>query len=335
MPTAVKPKNKIVFLSFMRIFAMMCIVVSHSMQQGYNPEGMQIAVPYLQKAALAVFMWVSAYLLIKTDSIARYGYLPYVKKRAVKLMTPFFVIQLLLIAPKYLLALRSNKAMDISIKSIVMDFIIPRNGILPHLWFLPTLMILTLISPVLIRIIKSKIGSVCLVAVGIALCCIENTTEVLGVNDVKNNLLWYALGMICAYYLKDNEFQNKTHMVLLTIISTIAYAVSVLTLPINHYTWIVITFFALVMLTALLALIGKKTEKFCNFIGIYTFPIYILSLPLQNALDVVGGGFGLPVYARFVIETVLAISVPLIIAMVVERIEKNRKHKILSTCIGM
>ena len=70
----------------------------------------------------------------------RDGWVAYLKKRAVRLLTPWLCVNLLMLAPRYAAARLMGVEVHLTPGWVLMSFLDPHGqGIAPHLWFLPTL----------------------------------------------------------------------------------------------------------------------------------------------------------------------------------------------------
>ena len=143
-------------------------------------------------------MWCSGFLLVRTDAI----------KKIAGIM---------------------GQSSDISLYGIVHSFLYPREGILPHLWFLPTLMLLCLISPILQSVSENKVRWVIVLVVTVVLTYCPLETNVLCIRDVKNYLFWYLLGIGSALHLEIDDLKNISNKVsyALLIILFASWSVSI------------------------------------------------------------------------------------------------------------
>ena len=96
----------------------------------------------------------------KTNNIEKYVIKKYLFKRLIRLLIPYVVLQLVIILPKFLIGKVSNKNYDLFFLEIIKFSYLPREEILPHLWFLPTLMIFSTLTSSLIKINSNKIWKI-------------------------------------------------------------------------------------------------------------------------------------------------------------------------------
>lgn len=323
--------KKLKFILLIQIIGTILIVLSHSVSQYTQyPSETGTVVRIIQSMGLTAFMWCSGYLLIYTDSLHRKGYLEYIKTRIIRLMLPYFVIQLVMLVPKIMIAKTQGSTVSLD---ILHYFLYPREGILPHLWFLPTLMILCILSFVFDKVTDSIVRSACALVIAAILVLLPHITNILAIDDVRQYMFWYALGIVTAKYMKVEKLQkyfSKWYMG----IAVLLYVLIELVVPISQVKWILCGLCSLSLLLFIgITLEGRNTGG--GYCSKYTFPVYILSLPAQNVVEV----FMRRVNANWMISTLLmfaiGVIIPIFLAIIVERIEKNKRVKILSNCIGM
>lgn len=199
-------QTKIYWITVLQIMSMFLIVLSHSIPDNMTtPKWMTSTVSYLQNAGLTAFMWVSAYLTVKTRSIEKYGYIGFIKKRSLRLLVPYFACSILMMLPKMVI---QGSTQPISVTGILYQLAVPREGILPHLWFLPTLFLLSCAMPIWRAILKDKRAALICLMVLLGIQFIPNITKLVCVDDVIRYAMWYFIGLMCA----GNSFVKNAHM---------------------------------------------------------------------------------------------------------------------------
>lgn len=321
-------KNKIHFISIIQIIGMLMIVLSHSVSQYTScPLFIEIFIQAIQQAGLSAFMWCAGYLLIYTKSIDRYGYGKYIVKRAQRLLTPYVIIQLVMLMPKILVARMQGVRLNIN---VIYSFMWPREGILPHLWFLPTLMIICVIAPVLCWWIETKTKAVTILLVLMCFLLIPDIPNFLALNDVKQYVFWFSLGMIFAKYVSLEKMDNIYTSVLLCVPVYVCCFLFVGYLPVKY---LICNICTLLILNYIGGHFWHQTRF--EMLSNYTFSIYILSVPVQNVVEVVAGKMGVSYIISSLAMFFSGLIIPLVIAIGVKIMEKNSKHKLISKCIGL
>lgn len=321
------------YITLMQVIATAFIVLSHSVASSITyPSATGTVVAVIQNMGLTAFMWCSGYLMVKTDAVKKYGYKQYIRKRFIRLMIPFLVIQLLMLFPKILIARIIGQSADMSLPGIIHAFFYPREGILPHLWFLPTLMLLCIISPLLQKIARNKFRWGIVLVAAVALIYFPLDTNILCLNDAKNYLFWYFLGIGSAMYLEIDALKKLSNRGACVIFSTLLMSWSVLIFFTGSGCKI---FSGMLSLILLLAISLKFEWGGVQRVGRYTFPIYILSLPIQNIVEICAGRFSLGWPAATALMFITGFLIPLLLASCVNKIESKCNLKLISRCIGL
>ena len=229
-------KAKVQFISAMQIIGMILIVLSHSISQYASyPPNVGMFVQMIQQAGLTAFMWCSGYLFIYTGSVERYGYKKYIFMRAERLLIPHVVISLLMLAPKALVAKMQDSTLSVN---VLHGFLCPRDGILPHLWFLPTLMIICLVAPIIQKGIISRKTACASLILLMCVAILPGIRNVLSINDVKTYLFWFTLGAVVAKYKNILEFVLR-YKVIIAGASVLAYIAAFIYMEYSSLKWMI------------------------------------------------------------------------------------------------
>ena len=325
--------SKIQWIALMQVISTMLIVFSHSIVVGIeHPNFITYNIQSIQVIGLTAFMVSSGYLLVRSNAVKKYGYSKYLLNRFIRLMVPFFACQIIMICPKILLASLFDVKSGISLDSVLCGFLIPREGVLPHLWFLPVLMLMCMISPVLLFLAKKPAGMIIGTVVLLAISLIPDVTNVLCLADLLHYLVWYFVGICAARLVEESDIQKIKPwvLVLLMAISAAAY-VTISAFASFAWAWYTAkSVFSLIFLFSISVLVNAV-----GGISKYTFPVYILSLPAQNLAELILARMQTHWTVSIAIMLLVGIVVPLAVALVVELIEKKRKIRPLSRIIGL
>ena len=194
-----KPKvyERRYFITCAQILSMLLIVLSHALPEDIEvPYWIVAMTPYLQHVGLTVFMFTSGYLMAYTNQLEKYGYVEFIKRRAVRLLFPYFFISILMVIPKYFFAAYAHSQVSLSPVVVIKQIFTPREGILPHLWFLPTLWLLSLLLPLWMQVLKSKRATVFVTIALICLQFIPEITNFLCIDDCIDYAIWLFLGIV-------------------------------------------------------------------------------------------------------------------------------------------
>ncbi len=335
---SVESQKKIEWITVVQIIATILIVAHHSISKycDYPPYILAVHMIFC-RAGLVAFMFASGYLLSTNDSIKKYGYAKYLKKRAVRLLTPYLVIQLALFLPKSLIAYMTDGLSSSMIGELFNIFLKPSRAVCPHLWFLPALFILNAISPFLLRVIKNKL--VC--ATFLLACFIISNIDVpygefITIFEIKLYLIWYALGVAFARYEPFAflfKSQNLRRFIVLLSLFLFVVVERITNKTEYHNLGGIVYVFSLSTLIGL----GIELSRFrlnLDRLGKFTFPVYILSLPIQNVFETLGRTRMNSWIATTLIMFVVGLVIPVVIAKSVKFFESFTKTRALSLCIG-
>lgn len=167
-----------------------------------------------------------------------------------------------------------------------MNFLlIPRRGIQPHLWFLPTLFLVSCISiPINRLLVRHHVPSAYVIAVACLIQLLPTATDFLCVHDVVRYLAWFCTGCVMCMEWQSNSLFCRRNM-LCWLCLPAAMTVVALLMRSSRASIMVCSLLAL-LLTVFFCI---KAEPFSIKIHLsrYIFPIYVLSLPIQNAVGIV------------------------------------------------
>lgn len=90
---------------------------------------------------MPLFIWISGYLLIYTNQVEG-NHIRFIKKRFLRLLVPYVVLSLIAIVPKHLLASLLNRGFDFNFHSFIEAFLVPRQNVWGHFWFLPMIFLM-------------------------------------------------------------------------------------------------------------------------------------------------------------------------------------------------
>lgn len=160
---------------------------------------------------MPLFFFIAGFLLCGSASIVRFGYFRWLKDKALRLFTPYFVLSAVSLVPKY--AVEHNGLTGFSARTVLTMFFVPRENVWGHFWFLPVLFILYSVFG-LVKIFTDKfkrLGAAPIVAAAcISLCLHFVGTEIklFGISDVFDFAVYFAAGYIL--YMLTKKRGEKT-----------------------------------------------------------------------------------------------------------------------------
>lgn len=328
-------KNRLYYLTFAQIISMILIVLSHSLPKNVDvPLFIRYITPYLQHAGLTVFMWISAYLTIITDQLGKYGYKRFVLRRFIRLLIPYFAVGLLLLLPKYMFSEFTNNGVSLDPMAVFKQLLIPRDGLMPHLWFLPTLFILSVFLPIWKKL--SENYYVVLVAlVGLLLISPykNEITNIGGLRDVFIYAFWFLGGVSYATW-EERIKMYRIFNYILALFFIIGIGLCFWK-GIGGFYNIAYRLVMLILIISISKIMETKTINISEKLGKYTFSIYIVSLPIQNIVNLCCVTIGIHVIVIWIINFLTGFFFSFWFAKCVEWIEKKCRINFFSRIIGL
>lgn len=327
-----KQGERLTFITVAQVFSMLLIVLSHSVPIGAS-GWMAAIVPYLQLCGLPVFMTLSGFLVSYTNQLEKYGYRKFVVRRSIRLLVPYFAISILMLLPKFIIGSMTGTPVSLKIIDVLYQLIAPREGILPHLWFIVTLWILCLMVPLFRIAIRNRLSMVAVLGVTLAMLFIPKATDVLALGDVQIYAFWFLLGLILG---EKHENLSECNVAIYTMpIIAGGYLLVRILWEQNKLTWFLYSLFCLIVVLLLSKVMEIPLKRSCTYLGRYSFTIYILSLPVQNIADIVMNRLGVSEYISYVSLFILGLIVPIGIGVVVEMVDRKIGKKIFGNLIGL
>ena len=148
-------KKRIEWIDLLKIVACFLVVVLHSINYGLKSNGYVngLWIYYIGTLAIPIFFMINGYLQLGRDLTYKYLISKVIK---IFIVVIFWCSGIYLI--KFILYDETNNYFFDVFGSLI------QKGILPHFWFLGTLIILNLIFPLLNRIYKMKHFNIILIA---------------------------------------------------------------------------------------------------------------------------------------------------------------------------
>ncbi len=147
-------------ITIMQIVSCVLVIFGHSYPFVTEiPEWVIDIRTFIYDFHMPVFVWCSGYLFVATMQAEKYSFVEYVKRRAARILLPYFVISIAGIFPKAVLTSLINDKLNFDFISILSSLFIPREGVWGHFWFLPMIFFLGLLA-CLVHYVSTKRGGV-------------------------------------------------------------------------------------------------------------------------------------------------------------------------------
>lgn len=284
-----KTSKRLYYISFLQFIGPIFVVLGH-VKNGlpYN-EILQNMRTFIYVFHMPLFFFISAYLFSYKGGMRETTYKDFMKKKFLRLLFPYIILNLICFIPKVCLSAFIQDDMEMSFGNIINFWLNPRANILGHLWFLFALFEIYIFAPVWNKVIKknSKIIWILLFVITLALRFVGPLTDILAINDLMRNLLFFILGMYIGKISKERlELQTNKKNFILYLFLYLLILVTWIFFNNTATTTLLCTITLLVLLK--LPIIFKIKNRTIEKLSNYSYTIYILHWPIMIITRIVG-----------------------------------------------
>jgi|GEM_PF-2301012 len=331
-------KKKIVYIANAQVIGCLLVVFGHSYPFNvYIPALLESIKNFVYCFHMPLFVFVSGFLVVKADSIKKYGSLNFIKNRALKLLIPYAILSIIGIAPKVLMKNYINDKVEITANYLIRIFLVPRENIWGHFWFLPMIFVFAVLSVLIIKVLEKSYKTLYfLLVVGIILLFLPPMTSWFGINDIKNFIFYYILGMFIA---KTEEFEKYIMPFKFIWICLPAALIIQIIESDNSFIHIAIGLVtALLMILLTIWISGKlhfKQIRVAETLNQNIYPIFLLSWPCQVVVEVFANRIlHINVLIVMILMFFAGVLGPLLIVKMICFVETHTPIRFLSIIIG-
>lgn len=254
------------------------VLFGHSHSSDWNTfEGtiLQSAIEFVYTFHMPLFFFIAGYLFINSKSIERIGYGKWIKEKSIKLLTPYFILSIVALIPKYYVEYHAFVKIDYIIKTIFN----PRAGVWGHFWFIPVLLLCYAMFGVW-KVFVTETNKYLMIFIVTVLSIIGYFIPVsiqwLGIKDLLNSCIFFCVGMI----VKTLDLKKRRVPAVIKFGIGIIISITIFqNVPKNKSSLLII---ALIMIYSCWQLAGKiGKSKFALWSSMHNFTIYIYSWPFQ------------------------------------------------------
>lgn len=230
---------------------------------------------------MPLFFIVAGILLMNSKSIENQSYFSFIKGKAIKLLTPYFVLTTVFLIPKGFI--EHGGFNFLNLKYIFKVYFSPRDNTWGHFWFLPVLFVLyVILGAVKKLLVKNSAAIFVLFAINLLavyLYLFPIKTDYFGLEDISNNLFYMVLGMLLTFAEEEVKLHKAVKIIFAAIFTAIAVALYLLSYQIFNKLIGIFMIFALILFAKA---ISNYNIKFFGFISKNIFTIYIYSWIFQS-----------------------------------------------------
>lgn len=304
---------------------------------GYASSILHQIITFIYTFHMPLFFVIAGILLYNSKSLEQKSFFVFIKDKALKLLTPYFVLTAVFLIPKGFI--EHGNFSFLNFEFILKAFFSPRDNTWGHFWFLPVLFCCYLIAAAFKKLMV-KLGEkyaliffmTFMVLSGLLMVKPINTNW-LGLKDISQNLFYMQFGMVLA--LCEQQLKVNLNKALKIIIAVLLFAVSVVAFIYNYA-----VFKGLIAICMLLGLIliakalGNTLYKGFNYISQNIFTIYIYSWIFQSFALIVLTKLGVNLLVLNITMFVIGLFIPLLIAFVYKKLKKLN-CKFFDLCLGV
>lgn len=315
------------WISTARVIGILLVVLGHSYPFDVPiPTVLNQLRDFIYTFHMPLFIVISGYL----SGLSNRRGAEYIAVRAKKLLIPYFVLSLAAFVPKMLLQQYLNDSVEFSLMWLIRSELVPRENIWGHFWFIPMIFFFGVFSAFLGKQMKQHKWVLLLaLAVSFILRWLPKTTAWFALEDIRQNLFYYILGIAIAL-CGDSEVIVKNKLWLLGL--PIALALSFFTGEQTILGAVLMVGFVLCVGT----MVDIQRNSICRKIERYSFTIFLLSWPAQAVVEVLLNKLlHLPACMTMLCMFTAGIAVPLICVKVIEWMERWISVRALKASLGM
>lgn len=322
-------KEKIRFIAAARFIGILLVVFGHSFPFGvYVPPILWKLQAFLYTFHMPLFLFLSGYLLAYNTRPAGV----YIRRRASRLLVPYFVLSVLAFVPKMLVQSLLNDAVEFSLWHLVKTELIPRANVWGHFWYLPVVFTLCGFGVLVQKSVKQYRGAGwALLAVSFLLLFLPQATDWFALEDLRKTAFYFVLGMVTAQRDPRGRVISGRYWLLALPAAVALFAALRTTLTDSVIACLMIGF-VLHCGTRL----SPVPKGFFAAVEKNSYSIFLLSWPAQAVAEVVCNKLlHFPALLTMGIMFLAGIAVPLVCVKIVSLTDKRYSMKWVKAAIGM
>lgn len=301
------------------------VVLGHSHSSDWSTFAatpLNTAIQFIYLFHMPLFFFLAGFLFMNSGSLERDGFGKWLGEKALKLMTPYGMLSVIALVPKYYFEYSGFSGFTVGY--LLEAVFKPRIGVWGHFWFLPVLLLTYMLFGAWKALIKRGLARkdiVAAVIVSSVIYFLPVTTQWLGLSDLREALEFFAFGIGAHAFAckRVNGMISRSRMILCAIL---AISVSVYLAHTAHGRAVKLMI-ALLMIAAcwqIAELMGES--RVATWISRHNFTIYIYSWPFQAAMMVLCVKLRLWWLPTSLLMFATGIAAPCAIAVAYEKADK-------------
>ncbi|WP_167859293.1 acyltransferase family protein [Paenibacillus cymbidii] len=279
-------QNRLEEIAALRCIGIILVVLGHSFPVDPGSGSVWIY-RYIGSIDMPLFMCISGYLFRFTGGANR-DFPHFVRKKAVLLLIPYFVLSTIAFVPKALLGELALRPVAMNAEAYAHSMLFPLDNAVIYFWYLPTLFLISLCGPLLIRTLASRLAIAAMTAalVWLDLAHPLGGVKLLDLAGVASYLIFFWIGCVLAAYRETCDSLFKRRLTL-----AVSF-VAILLLHLIRSYWhaaavdLLLSLCGIALAFAFGKLYASKGYKLFAYLDGFTFQIYLLSWYFQSFVEV-------------------------------------------------
>lgn len=307
-------------ITYLQIIGVSLVVLGHSLPTFNRPTYGTLLFNFIYSFHMPLFFAISGYLFYYTSPYQK-NYLQFIKKKAIQLLIPYFIITTIAYFPKVLLSNYALRPIEFSFNSYLKSLIFPNQNPIIFFWFLPTIFLIFLISPILKKVLNSNnVFFYILTTIILILFNQFNPLEgwrFFSMGLVLHYLIFFWIGSLLI--MLENKLSVSISGKSFTLISFIFTLISSIYFRENSLILMLTNIIGVLMAFSLVSFIKINLNSKVYLIKKYSYQIYLLSWFPQTFLSIIFVRIG--IYPLTIIAMFLAgIFLPIIISYYISKL---------------
>lgn len=274
------------FIAYMQVICIVFVVLGHSFHEypdGANGKEM-LMYRMMHSFRMATFVFVSGFLMAYTTVLA--GRFPtpsrYLRSKMRRLLLPYLVLTLVTFVPRAMMNVMADDDIELSLQGLFKGMFYGGDMVIPFFWFVQASFILLVFSYAFIFFcIKQKVdkrlylSGLLLLFIGLPSVEILHT-DFFSINMVQELGLFFALGVIYAFYMRAVDKIVAWNSVSVFLVLTIAWSVSFFVSG-GYWMNVLCGVFGVAMIISLAHILENRKIKILDHLIGANYMIFLLS----------------------------------------------------------
>jgi len=283
---------------------------------------------------MPLFFFIAGFLFQNSFALERDGYGKWLGNKALRLLTPYIVLSVAALIPKYYF--EHSGFAGFTLHYLLQVLFIPRIGVWGHFWFLPVLLLVYAVFGLWKPLYRGKytpaVAAMSVVA-ALTLYFLPFTTQWIGFEDFKTSVIFFLTGVLIR---SMSEHFDLTRVSPVSCIAAVA-CVGMTIIALRRWEGLAAAklLVAFMMIYFCWELAVFIEDRFvCRWLSKHSFTVYIYSWPFQAMMMTICGRFSFPWYLTTIYMFLTGLCAPILLILLYEKTCK-KPHRFLDLVLGV